>query len=224
MNSSDVTIVVTNCLRPDFTIDALQSIRTWYEDIRIILVDDHCKKCESELLSMEKFDITILRNRARVGCGKALDRGFREADTKFVVSCEHGVRLKKGGIIEYLFDNDIYGDAVGVGRERYNNAGARLLGSYVDPIFALWDREFIVDNDLSFVLADLHLPDGKIARGCSTGQYLCYRAGMLGRRTVFVNELTNWMWHCRDKNRTRGMSQSPHSSIYLKKGEIDVPP
>ena len=86
----------------------------------------------------------------------------------------------------------------------------------MDPVFGLWDWEFIVANpELSFKLTNFSIGDWHVD-GCSTAQLLEYRSVRLGRELGFIrpNMLYQYIRHHKTPH-TRGRCASPHELIEI---------
>lgn len=222
MRAEDVEIVVTNCYRPAWTERGVASIRRYYPKNRIVIIDDCCIECGPELAEIQRrHDAELVLNPKRVGCGRALDVGMRETAGRWVLTFDHGVTLEKPGVIELLLEHT--GDDVGAaGRRGGNNKCGRRFGPYVLCGLGLWDREFIVANDLTFKLSGIFLPDGTLgATGCSTGAYLCYRLQALDKRLAFVR-FGGYYHHEHSRDTFGRKFPSPHEPVHLEEGEIDT--
>jgi hypothetical protein len=117
----------------------------------------------------------------------------------------------KGGVIERLLENVSPGVAA-IGKELHNLKGEEYLGPAVYFELAIWDRDVIIENDLSFKLTTLQFPDGTSFWGCTTARYLCWQLGQLGYEQRFVN-LDGYFTH----EHTRGAHgrgfASPHEDV-----------
>ena len=80
MNASDVDIIITNSYRVVWTFRAVEALRRYYPDNRIIVVDDACIECDWQLDFMaERHNVEIVYMQERGGAGRALDAGVRAA-------------------------------------------------------------------------------------------------------------------------------------------------
>lgn len=221
---ADVEIVVTNCYRPAWTKRALESIRRYYPDNRIIVIDDKCAECEAELGEMVRdIGVTLLRSPKRQGTGLALDQALEYCrGTKYVLTYDHGVTISKPGLIEWMLEKMAEDPAnVAVGKRGGSNRCAKRLGPFLVCSLALYDREFIHEHELTFALYTLVTPDGEKIPSCTTGQFLCYRALKLGGKMRYVN-LRPWHYHEHARDAFGKRFPSPHSGHWLEEGEIDI--
>lgn len=225
---SDVGAVFTNCLFPEFTHRAISSLLGFYPDLSIVVVDDHCRNHERDLKMIETdFSTSVLRNKERIGAGRSIDRGLRQLTQPLLLTVEHGVELLQPGLIEQYLVQMEEPSVFGVGEKRRNNECARALGPFVDPLFALWDREFIVAHaELTFALTAIRTRNWRV-KGCTTAQFLCYRAMRLGGTLSFLDgKLSRYLVHHRTP-RDRGLCASPHEVMNVKEDflspRIDAP-
>lgn len=227
MKAEDVNFVVTNCYRPAWTKRGIESIRKFYPDNRILVVDDNCIDCTSELAETKKeFGVELLSTPERLGAGKAIDLGVARATSDWVLTYDHGVTLKQP--ILDLFLPKVAPDVIGVGRRGGGNYCAAHFGAWLTCSLALWNRRLITKHNLSFKLTSLFLPEGCLsAKGtnvvtkCTTGQYLCYRAVKLGFKLSYVN-LRAWHTHEHARDTFGRGWPSKHERHDLEPGEIFV--
>lgn len=212
-----VGAVFTNCLFPEFTRRALGSVRERYPGIEAVIVDDGCVSPGEEIVGVgREFGVPVLRNDERVGTGRSIDRGLRALTRPLFLTVDHGVELRDGGMVEILLDGMIEPEVFGVGRYRNDKRCNRAFGPYVDPVFALWDREFILaHDDLSFKLTFIRIGEWQVA-GCSTAQFLQYRAMRLGAKIapIRLGEFERHVRHHRTPH-TRGRTASPHELVVV---------
>lgn len=214
-NLGDITAVFTNCLFPEFTERAMNSVLTSYPMFDTIVVDDRCRDSKRYL---EKFCLDygarIIENEERLGTGRSLDKAVRIASTPLILTVDHGIELKRSGIVEILLDRlDNVSNSIAAGRKRSDKACNKAFGPYIDPLFALWDREFVVKHNLSFILTHIRIGDWQVD-GCSTAQFLQYRSLKLGGELAFIGHslLHRYIRHHRTPH-TRGGCASPHELI-----------
>lgn len=216
----DIGAVFTCCLFPEMTRDAMENILGYYPQIQFIVIDDACRHHEKDLQAIERdFETTIIRNSERVGTGRSIDRALRELDTALLLTIDHGVRLRGSGLLEiYLGMMALNPNWIGVGLKRSDKRCNTAFGPYIDPVFSLWDRDFIYDNQddgLTFALTNIRIGDWQVS-GCSTAQFMQYRAMVLGKRQGFVGKgvLARYYRHHRTP-RTRGRCASPHELMIV---------
>lgn len=212
MDASAVDIVVTNCYRPCWTFRAVETLRKFYPDNRIIVVDDACVDCEWQLVYLhQRYGVHLVRMPKRRGAGRAIDAGMRAASSEWVLTHDHGVTVTRPGFIEYLLAH-VEDNVVAVGKKLHNLRGQQYLGEAVYCDLAIWKRTPIVDNDLSFKLTTLHFPDGSSFWGCTTARYLCWQLRGMGHEFRFVDLNA---YHTHEHTRTghgKGFA-SPHEDV-----------
>lgn len=221
MNLDDVGAAFTCCLFPEFTTRALLSVLGYYSDLEAVVVYDGCPARGTAMgqaaLELEEtarlLGVPILRNDERIGTGRSLDRGLRALTRPLFLTVDHGVVLRKSGIVEVLLER-MTGAEIGAGRNRNDKRCNKAFGPYIDPVFALWDREFILAHpDLSFKLTHIRIGAWQVD-GCSTAQLLQYRAMRLGKALAFVRLglFESYIRHHHTPH-TRGQCASPHELV-----------
>lgn len=213
-NLEDVGAVFTNCLFPEFTVRAITSIHNFYPRMPAVVVDDHGRDDITELIGHCRiFNIPLLMNEERVGAGYAIDRGVAHLDTPLVLTVDHGVELLQPGLVEVFVEMMASSPYIGVGRIRSDKKCNAAFGPYVDPFFAMWDADFIRQEKLSFKLTNIRVGDWHVD-GCSTAQFLQYRAMRLGREPCFLRPALVYSYLRHHKTpHTRGRCQSPHELV-----------
>lgn len=208
----DVGVVFTNCFYPEYTLRALQSLERHYPDLDRVIVDDACYESAPLYDYAKSNGITFIEQSERRGCGRAIDRGLRELSTKLLLTVDHGIEIISPGLLEMMLPR-MTTTSYGVGPKRSGKNCNRAFGPYIDPVFAIWDRSFIVDNDLSFKLTHIRIGNWAV-EGCSTAQFLQYRAMKLGKRPSYIgfSNLHKYVRHHRTPS-DRGRPQSPHELV-----------
>ena len=214
----DIGAVFTNCLFSEFTRRAVGSILTHYPRMECVIVDDGCRDDGGEIERVAKgFGVPLLRNDTRRGTGRSIDRGLRVLSTPLFLTVDHGVELRHSGAVEMLLAKmEMRPNFVCAGRSRGDKKCNAAWGPYVDPVFALWDREFIVAHiELSFKLTNITMGDWHVD-GCSTAQFLEYRSVKLGRELGFIRPalLYSYVRHHKTPH-TRGRCASPHELVEI---------
>ncbi len=231
----DVGVVFTCWLYPEMTAQAIASVYAHYPELAPpVIAVDGCREVVreqhrdawdqelTELLSFSHPDPIILQSDERLGPGRLLDRAIRLLDQRYVLTVEHGIRLKRGMLVErYL---SYMPGPVAVGPRRANNKACGIYGAFVDSMFALFDRDFIVSAGLSFACCSLDVPGiEKRIIGITTSQLLQYEAAALGHDCRFVS--VNWrkyFEHVRTPN-TRGSNALRHYAVSRLPGQLPVP-
>lgn len=223
----DVGAVFTNCLFPEFVSRAVQSVKSYYPEMECVIVDDACRGDGMEIWDIATvLGCTFTRNDSRRGTGRSIDRGLRRLHTPLFVTVDHGVELREPGVIEMLLERmNENPNFFCVGRSRGDKMCNRAWGPYIDPVFALWDRQWILDNpELSFKLTNITIlgTDWHVD-GCSTAQFLEYRSVRLGRELGFIrpSQLYHYVRHHKTPG-TKGRCASPHELVEVE--EDYLPP
>jgi len=232
---NDIGVVFTCCMYPAMTAQAVVSVYAHYPELAPpVIAVDGCRKAvfkqhrdawSQELIELLQFshpDPIILQSDERVGAGRMIDSAIRLLDQRYVLTVEHGIRLTRRTLIERFLSH--MPGPVAVGRKRANNRACAIYGDFVDPLFALFDRSFIVDNGLSFELCHLNVP--KIKKqiiGVTTSQLLQYEAAVLGRNCRFVN--AKWGEHFEHVHtpHARGKNASPHYIVNRLPSQLPRP-
>ena len=214
----DIGAVFTNCLFSEFTRRAVGSVLMHYPRMECVIVDDGCRDDGGEIERVaDDFGVPLLRNKMRRGTGRSIDRGLRVLTTPLFITVDHGCEIRDTGVVEMLLARmNQNPNLVCVGRSRGDKMCNQAWGPYVDPVFALWDREFIVANpELSFKLTNITIGDWHVD-GCSTAQFLEYRSVRLGRELGFIrpNMLYRYIRHHKTPH-TRGRCASPHELVEI---------
>ncbi|MGY5852889.1 MAG: glycosyltransferase [Candidatus Thorarchaeota archaeon] len=211
MANNDIGLVFTSCLFPEFVQRATESVLSYYPDYPGIIVNDLPGSDGIELLeeAATKHGLALIHNDQRIGTGKSIDRAVRVLETKYIVTVDHGIELRLDGIIE-LYLKKMKEGVIGVGPKRGDKRCNAAFGHYIDPVLALWDREAVIENNLSFKLTHIRIGDWQVD-GCSTAQLLLYRAMRLGYKPGYIGQglLNRYARHHRTP-KTRGRCSSPH--------------
>lgn len=212
MKAKDIDIIVTNSYRVLWTFRAVEALRRFYPDNRIIVVDDKCIECDWQLEFMTtRHGVQVVRMPERKGAGRAIDAGVRVASSPWVLTHDHGVTMTRDGVIEYLLEQVRPGVAA-IGKLLHNKHGENYLGPAVYCDLAIWDREVIVKHDLSFKLTTLQFPDGGSFWGCTTARYLCWQLRQLGLELKFVR-LKDYHTHEHSRDKHGKKFGSPHEDV-----------
>lgn len=103
-SSDQATVVCVNFKTPDLTRDCISSLRQFYPNVKIILIDNG--GCDASLKMArqlgEMYDLTVIENRDNIGHGPALNQGIHLATTPYVFTLDSDTRTEKGGFIEEM--------------------------------------------------------------------------------------------------------------------------
>jgi hypothetical protein len=235
LSLTDISVVFTCCMYPAMTAQAVVSVYAHYPELAppVIAVDGcreavfkrHRDEWDQELTELLQFahpDPIVLQSDERVGAGRMIDSAIRLLDQQYVLTVDHGIRLKRRTLIERFLSH--MPGPVAVGRKRVNNRACTVYGAFVDPLFALFDRGFIVGNGLSFELCHLNVPTIKEQIiGVTTSQLLQYEAAVLERDCRFVN--ATWSEHFQHVHtpHARGKNASPHYVVSRLPSQLPRP-
>ncbi len=232
---NDVGVVFTCCMYPAMTAQAVASVYAHYPELappviavngcREVVREQHRDAWDqelAELLSFSRPNPIVLQSDEWGSPGRMIDGAIRLLDQQYVLIVEHGIRLRRGTLVERYLSH--MPGPVAVGHRRANNKACGVYGAFVDPMFALFDRDFIVSAGLSFACCHLDVPGiEKRIIGITTSQLLQYEAAALGHDCRFVS--VNWreyFEHVCTPN-MRGSSAPPHYVVSRLPGQLPVP-
>jgi len=173
--TNDITCVICNWMQTRFTLGAVRSIRKYYPDMPVIVVDDgspmELKGEFSRAYAREAYsaenrldnDMEKLRKGANelnfklielpkhIGHGSSLDYGLDYIKTPLMLTMDNDIRLQDGGLIEEYLDK-IEDDVYAVGTTFYENDlfNDGHITSWIDPHFSLYRKAPIKDLHLTF--------------------------------------------------------------------------
>lgn len=106
---SDVTVLVAHFQTPDLLERTVNTFRTAYPDISVIVVDNGSDQRTAELLnqfdSRARPNTSVLRLEQNYFHGPALDRAIREVvDTKYVFALDSDTETRKPGFLEAMIE------------------------------------------------------------------------------------------------------------------------
>ncbi len=108
MPLSSVTAVVINFQTPDLTRRAVTSLRLWYPDLPLLLIDngstDDSPSQLQTLAGESTAPTTLLRNPRNLHHGPAMDQALRHLSTEEVFFLDSDCVIVKGGILERLLE------------------------------------------------------------------------------------------------------------------------
>jgi len=160
--SDQATVICVNFKTPDLTRDCVSSLRQFYPNVKIILIDNG--GCGASLRMVrqlgEMYDLTVIENRDNIGHGPALNQGIRLATTPYVFTLDSDTRIEKGGFIEEMtgrFKADAGLFALGWLRYTGKNGVATPKQElqrgmkYVHPYACMLDREKYLGLSVGFI-------------------------------------------------------------------------
>ncbi len=108
MPFSSVTAVVINFQTPDLTRRAVASLRRWYPDLPLLLIDngsaDDSPSQLQALAGESAAATTLLRNSRNLHHGPAMDQALHYLSTDEVFFLDSDCVIVKGGILERLLE------------------------------------------------------------------------------------------------------------------------
>ena len=145
----DVTCVIPTWMKPELAFRATRRLKHFYPDLPIIIVDDgspqkdfdRLRQCPAELYRHEK-------NRNH---GAALDTGLEHVKTTLMLSCDYDIILVREGAIEFLLDM-MENNVIAAGWMKKNKASNVTGFQFIHPAFALWRKDIIDYEHLSFMM------------------------------------------------------------------------
>lgn len=149
---SNVTAIVVNRKTLDFTKKCIESLTTFYPDIKIVVVDnwsnDESLGYVKSLSGKPNFTI-VLNSNTHPHHAIGLNLGVREVKTRFFLTLDSDVEVLRGGWIEEMLKMFYDQDMLAVGHITMNSScnctdlpkrGDKVY-HYVHPFCALWDNE-----------------------------------------------------------------------------------
>lgn len=154
-----VTFVIVHYRTPGLMEDCHTSIRRFYPDLPVIVVDGGSTTDPSMAMLRrlaEHEQTTVLLKSRNIGHGPGLHEGIKKADTPYVLSMDSDCVCRKAGFVEGMLQalepRHVYacGKLVHVNRygQKLEQGGLR----YVRPVTALWQRKVY----LQYPPFDLH--------------------------------------------------------------------
>lgn len=202
MNLKDVPVIICNYKNPKLTKRCIASVRKFYPDIKIILVDDFSPDYKPFRFK-NSIEIRLLEH---LGHGNAMDIGFLDVTEDWFFTLDHDVVFKKPGLFEYLWG--IKKGFVAVGPEHtYSDDG-----NYIHAGSALWKSEPFRKYHLSFMHYDLPLRPN-----INPGVLACRKLEELGYKLNYLraNTMHDYGTH------TTSALYSEHDFRYGKKFKLN---
>lgn len=139
----DVTVVTANLLTKEFTQNCYESLRRFYPDIPVILVDNGSRDDSTEYIRElgERGEIVAIINDCNLGHGSALHQGTMAARTGYVFALDSDCIIHRGGFLEAM-----------LARFKADDTLFAISNTYVphsSPAWAmLFDRNKYLDPDI----------------------------------------------------------------------------
>jgi GT2 family glycosyltransferase len=103
--SSEVTVVLTSCARPEFLIRTLESFEKYntYPIKEFIVIEDGgCHKTEQIINEkLSKYHVNFIFNSTNLGQLKSIDKAYAQVTTELVFHLEEDWEFTQPGFIEY---------------------------------------------------------------------------------------------------------------------------
>lgn len=151
-NLTDITALTVNFKTPDLVYDALNSFRSYYPEVRHLVIDNGgCPVSLKRLRKLADKDfIELVENERNIGHGLALNQGIALVETPYAFLLDSDTRTERGGFLEKmlaLFKADPLLFAVGwlrkVGQTgvayRHQDKAPDSALSYIHPYACLLD-------------------------------------------------------------------------------------
>ena len=213
---SSITAVIINYRTPDLLERVVRSLRQYYPEIQLLLIDNGSGDRSAELLrtmrSANEQKTTIVLNDQNLHHGPAMDQALRLAQSPLVLFIDSDCEVRTGGFIEKMKAlTEVEPRSYAVGKRIYmNNRGFDIderpgAHPYIRPICMLVRRElylglppferhgapclanFIAADKAGLVLRHFPVEDFVYHEGRGTASRHGYKLGLKGR----VNHLLN---------------------------------
>ena len=103
-----VTVVIINFQTPDLTSQAVRSLRRFYPEVPLLLVDngsgDGSPRVLEELRQMEPAKTELLLNVTNLHHGPAMDQALRLLETPYVLFLDSDCVVERGGFLKAMLD------------------------------------------------------------------------------------------------------------------------
>jgi glycosyltransferase involved in cell wall biosynthesis len=218
MNAPGVTAVVINFRTPDLTRRAVESFRSFYPALPLLLVDngseDESGRTLEELRAVAPEKTTLILNPSNRHHGPAMDQALRTVDTPFVLFLDSDCEVVQGGFVEAMLArateehrNYIVGKKIFMNDRGFDVAEESGAHPYIRPICMLVRRELYLglppfERHGAPCLANMraarttglgliHFPVEEFVRheGRGTASRHGYRLGWRGRLNHLMNKI-----------------------------------
>ena len=100
-----VTAIIVNFKTKDLTRQAFKSLRSYYPNLHIVLVDN-CSNDEStewcKAIVRKDHDTTLIINSSNIGHGPAMHKAIKKISTPYVFTLDSDCLVHKGGFLELM--------------------------------------------------------------------------------------------------------------------------
>jgi glycosyltransferase involved in cell wall biosynthesis len=218
MNAPGVTAVVINFRTPDLTRRVIESFRSFYPALPLLLVDngseDESGRTLEELRAVAPGKTTLILNPSNRHHGPAMDQALRTVDTPFVLFLDSDCEVVQGGFVEAMLAhamedprNYIVGKKIFMNDRGFDVAEEPGAHPYIRPICMLVRRELYLglppfERHGAPCLANMraarttglgliHFPVEEFVRheGRGTASRHGYRLGWRGRLNHLMNKI-----------------------------------
>ncbi len=213
-----LTVVIINFQTPDLTSGAVRSLRRFYPEVPLLLIDngsgDQSPRLLEELRRAQPEKTELLLNVTNFHHGPAMDQALRLVETPYVLFLDSDCVVERGGFLEAMLDlaaGESRGYAVGkkifMNDRGFDVDEAPGTHPYIRPICMLIHRARYLELPpferhgapclvnmraaASAGLALLHFPVEEYARhlGRGTASRHGYRLGWKGRLNHLLNRI-----------------------------------
>lgn len=196
MKISDVEAIICNWCTARRTLGAVRSLRKYYPDLPIVIVDDASEKSAGLFHSFYEdgygkriFDldnsklkkvknITFVQNDWHMEHGLSLSQGVKASAKPFVWFFDSDARLLKEGQLEKMLepmgDKKVYGTGYAEGHQ----------GAFLHPVCSLWRKEYIDKYQLNFDENDIFSITSEKWENMTTCQLANYQMMRKGYKRV----------------------------------------
>jgi len=151
----DITAIIPQFKTPVLTYRAVNSFKTFYPDVPLIVVDDGSQDASTALVRglPECYPATsVIILPKNVGHGAALHEGIKRAMTRRVFTMDSDVTVHRGGFLELMESRMIEADLYAIGMMYWRDYQHENV--YLTYVASLYDREvyftlppFVHDGD-----------------------------------------------------------------------------
>lgn len=169
---SDITCVICNWMQTRFTLGAVKSLKKFYPEMEVIVIDDGSQEnrmgdfstayqrvtyCKEERLDNSPLagDFKLVKLPVHMGHGSSLDYGVDNVKTPLMLTMDNDIRILESGLVEEYLEklNQEPDNIYAVGTTFYeanvvNNVS--WSGQWIDPWFTLYQIAPIKQMHLTF--------------------------------------------------------------------------
>ena len=105
---SGTTAVIVNFRTPTLTRRALRTLRSFYPDLHLLIIDNGSRDGSledlSQLTRLHPETTTLLANKRNIHHGPAMDQALKTLDSKYVLFLDSDCVVSRGGFLEEMVD------------------------------------------------------------------------------------------------------------------------